>query len=289
MNRVAWIGLGVMGYPMAGFLSRNPDISLCAYNRTTAIAELWQNEYSSEIAEQPDRVASGAEFVFSCVGNDNDVRSVTIGENGAFNTMQPGGVFIDHSTTSATLAKELSEAAKERGLTFLDAPVTGGQKGAENGQLSIMVGGDEAALERARPLVECYAKAVKFMGPPGAGCQTKMVNQIAIAGIAQGLAEAINFAQKAGLNVEDVVSVISKGAAQSWQMDNSAVLMAKGEHDYGFAVDLMRKDLNICLDEAEKNGADLTITNLIETYFADLQQMGGGRWDITSLIARLKK
>ncbi len=288
MKKAAWIGLGVMGYSMASYLNKSSDIALKVFNRTQSKAEEWCIKNQGQSAPTPAKAAADAEFVFSCVGNDDDVREVTIGENGAFATMQEGGVFIDHSTTSATLAKELSADAKSRNLTFLDAPVTGGEQGAKNGTLSIMVGGETEAMERARALIEHYAKALKFMGPPGSGCETKMVNQIAIAGLVQALAEAINFAQRAGLNVEDVVSVISKGAAQSWQMENSALKMANGERDFGFAVDWMRKDLNICLEEAKRNGAKLPITGQIETYLSDLQQMQGGRWDITGLIARLQ-
>lgn len=287
MIKAAWIGLGVMGHPMAGYLSKFPEIEVTVYNRTTSKAENWLETYDGKIAQTPQQAAIDADYVFSCIGNDDDLREITSGPNGTFKTMKPGAIMIDHSTTSATVAREVSAAALAQNLHFLDSPVTGGQKGAVNGTLSIMVGGDRQACEKATPLIETYAKAVRHMGPSGSGQQTKMVNQIAIAGLVQALSEAINFAKKSNLNIDDVLAVISKGAAQSWQMENSGKTMAEGFFDFGFAVDLMRKDLNICLDEAKTNGAPLPITTQIEKYFEDLQQHEHGRSDITSLITRL--
>jgi len=288
MSKAAWLGLGVMGHPMAGYLSKFPTLELTVYNRTTSKAEGWQNEYGGSTVPTPIEAGKGSQFVFSCVGNDDDLREVTFGEHGAFHSMPKGSVFIDHSTTSATVAREISEKAAEMGLSFLDAPVTGGQKGAENGQLSIMVGGEASAYEQAKPLILSYSKAVKHMGPSGAGQQTKMVNQIAIAGVVQGLSEAINFAQSNDLNIPDVLSVISKGAAQSWQMENSGQHMADRFFDFGFAVDWMRKDLNICIDEARATDSPLPIATLVESYLGELHDAGRGRNDITSLITRLK-
>ncbi len=288
MSKAAWLGLGVMGRPMAGYLSKFSGLDLTVYNRTTSKAEGWQSEYGGSTAPTPIDAAKAAQFVFSCVGNDDDLRQVTFGDQGAFHSMPKGAVFIDHSTTSATVAREISEKASEMGLSFLDAPVTGGQKGAENGQLSIMVGGDASAYEQAKPLILSYSKAVKHMGPSGAGQQTKMVNQIAIAGVVQGLSEAINFAQSNDLNIPDVLSVISKGAAQSWQMENSGQHMADRFFDFGFAVDWMRKDLNICIDEARATDSPLPIATLVESYLGELHDAGRGRNDITSLVTRLK-
>lgn len=287
MTKAAWIGLGVMGSPLAGFLSKQPAINLTVYNRTTSKAEAWLERYQGESALSPKTAANSADFVFSCVGNDDDLREVTIGEHGAFQTMKPGAIFIDHSTTSATVAIELATAAKAASLSFLDAPVTGGQKGAEAGTLSIMIGGDQSAFDKAKQIITAYAKAITHMGASGKGQQTKMVNQIAISGLVQGLAEAINFAKAADLDIDDVLAVITKGAASSWQMQNSGKSMAEGEFDFGFAVDLMRKDLGICITEAHKNGAPLPVTTKVETYLKNIQTMGGGRWDITSLIKAL--
>lgn len=288
MTKATWLGLGVMGHPMAGYLSKFPGLDLTVYNRTASKAEGWQNEYGGSTALSPTEAGQEAEFVFSCVGNDDDLRQVTFGENGAFHSMPKGAVFVDHSTTSANVAREVSAKASEMGLHFLDAPVTGGQKGAENGQLSIMVGGDANAFQRAEPLISTYSKAVKHMGPSGAGQQTKMVNQIAIAGVVQGLSEAINFAQSNNLNIPDVLSVISKGAAQSWQMENSGQHMADRFFDFGFAVDWMRKDLNICIAEAKATNSPLPIATLVESYLGELSEKGRGRNDITSLITRLE-
>ncbi|GAA6211784.1 NAD(P)-dependent oxidoreductase [Hyphomicrobiales bacterium 4NK60-0047b] len=288
MTKASWLGLGVMGHPMAGYLSKFPDIDLTVYNRTTSKAEGWQNEYGGNTALTPLDAGKDAQFVFSCVGNDDDLRQVTFGDQGAFHSMPKGAVFIDHSTTSATVAREISTKASEMGLHFLDAPVTGGQKGAENGQLSIMVGGEPGAYEQAEPLILTYSKAVRHMGPSGAGQQTKMVNQIAIAGVVQGLSEAINFAQANNLNIPDVLSVISKGAAQSWQMENSGQHMADRFFDFGFAVDWMRKDLNICIEEAKATKSPLPVATLVESYLGELHENGRGRNDITSLVTRLK-
>lgn len=293
MTKAAWIGLGVMGAPMAGFLSQKPDVDLTVYNRTATKAETWLQKYQPNgntltSAPTPAEAASSCDFVFSCIGNDDDLREVTIGEHGAFNTMSEGTVFTDHSTTSATVAVEIAEKAAERGISFLDAPVTGGQKGAENGTLSIMVGGDKSALEKASPLIDTYSKAIRHIGKNGNGQKTKMVNQIAIAGVVQGLAEAVNFAKRADLDIDAVLAVITKGAAQSWQMENSGKSMYEGEFDFGFAIDLMKKDLGICIDEAERNGASLPFATQVENFFGDVQAMGGGRWDITSLIKRLE-
>lgn len=288
MTKATWLGLGVMGHPMAGYLSKYPGLDFTVYNRTTSKAEAWKEEYGGAIALTPVEASSDAEFVFSCVGNDDDLRQVTFGEKGAFHSMRQGGVFVDHSTTSAEVAREVSAKALEMGLFFLDAPVTGGQKGAENGQLSIMVGGDASAFKRAEPLISTYSKAVKHMGASGAGQQTKMVNQIAIAGIVQGLSEAINFAQSNNLNIPDVLSVITKGSAQSWQMENSGQHMADRFFDFGFAVDWMRKDLNICIAEAKATNSPLPVATLVESYLGELHEKGRGRNDITSLITRLE-
>lgn len=288
MTKAAWIGLGVMGTPMSGFLSQHPDINLTVYNRTTEKAATWCKTNEGIIARTPQEAATKAEFVFSCVGNDNDLREVTIGKYGAFNTMPEGAVFIDHSTTSASVAREISEHANQKGLFFLDAPITGGQKGAEAGTLSIMVGGNKSALERARPFIETYSSNIQHMGPSGNGQLTKMVNQIAITGLVQSLAEAIHFAKAADLDIEAVLNVTTQGAARSWQMENSGLSMAEGHFDFGFAVDWMRKDLGICLDEASRNGATLKVTSQVKSFFDEVSKNGHGRSDITSLITRLK-
>lgn len=287
MARVAFIGLGVMGYPMAGYIAKGGH-EVSVYNRTAAKAEAWAKEYEGTMASTPAGAAENCDFVFSCVGNDDDLRSVTIGENGAFQTIKEGAVFIDNTTASAAVARELSEEAASRRFDFLDAPVSGGQAGAENGVLTVMVGGDEAVFEKAKPIIDCYARMVGLMGPVGSGQLTKMVNQICIAGLVQGLSEGIHFAQNAGLDVEAVISVISKGAAQSWQMENRWETMNKGEYDHGFAVDWMRKDLSICLDEARTNGSNLPVTALADQFYSEIQKMGGNRWDTSSLLARLK-
>lgn len=286
MAKVAFIGLGVMGYPMAGHLAKGGH-DVTVYNRTTEKAERWASEHSGASAKTPAAAVEGADFVFCCVGNDDDLRSVTTGEGGAFETLKQGAIFIDNTTASAEVARELAEAAKAKGADFIDAPVSGGQAGAENGVLSVMCGGDQAVFEKAKPVIECYAKMVGLMGPIGSGQLTKMVNQICIAGLVQGLSEGIHFAQNAGLDVEAVIGVISKGAAGSWQMENRHKTMNDGHYDHGFAVDWMRKDLAICLQEAELNGSSLPGTALIDQYYGDVQRMGGQRWDTSSLLARL--
>jgi 3-hydroxyisobutyrate dehydrogenase-like beta-hydroxyacid dehydrogenase len=289
MAKVAFIGLGVMGYPMAGHLSKRGSHDVTVFNRTTAKAEKWAAEHGGKFAPTPRDAAEGADFVFTCVGNDDDLRSVTTGSNGAFDGMKKGAVYIDNTTASAIVARELYEAAKTRGIASLDAPVSGGQAGAENGQLTVMVGGDADAFERARPIINCYSKMVGHMGPAGCGQLTKMVNQLCIAGVVQGLAEGIHFAKKAGLDVEQVIGVISKGAAQSWQMENRYKTMTAGKFDFGFAVDWMRKDLAITLQEARKIGAKLPVGALVDQFYAEVQAMGGRRWDTSSLIARLER
>lgn len=288
MAKVAFIGLGVMGYPMAGHLARaGHDVTV--YNRTSAKAKKWAKQFKGKSAATPAGAAKSADFVFCCVGNDDDLRSVTIGKNGAFGAMHKGAIFIDNTTASAEVARELAKQARKGGFGFLDAPVSGGQAGAENGALTVMVGGAKTTFNKAKPIMEAYSKMVGLMGPVGAGQLTKMVNQICIAGLVQGLSEGIHFAQKAGLDVEAVVEVISKGAAGSWQMENRHKTMNDGKYDHGFAVDWMRKDLAICLAEAQNNGAGLPGTALIDQYYGDVQKMGGNRWDTSSLLARLNK
>jgi 3-hydroxyisobutyrate dehydrogenase len=284
--KVAFIGLGVMGFPMAGHLA-SAGHEVTVYNRTSAKVDSWLETYSGTRADTPAAAASGAELVFSCVGNDDDVRSVTVGEQGAFAALAKGAVFIDHTTASASLARELAQAAEQGGFTFLDAPVSGGQAGAENGQLTIMVGGDAAAFERAKPVMDSYGRAVTLMGPVGNGQLTKMVNQICIAGLVQGLSEGLNFAVRAGLDAKLVLEVISKGAAQSWQMENRGHTMVDDQFEFGFAVDWMRKDLSICLGEARDSGARLPVTALVDQFYATVQERGGGRWDTSSLIRLL--
>jgi 3-hydroxyisobutyrate dehydrogenase-like beta-hydroxyacid dehydrogenase len=286
--KTAFIGLGVMGYPMAGYLARaGHDVTV--YNRTTAKATQWISEYGGKAASTPAEAAAGADFVFCCVGNDDDLRSVTSAENGAFESMQPGSVFVDHTTTSAEVARELHGKAAKLGFAFVDAPVSGGQAGAENGQLTVMIGGDEAAVERAAPLIDCYARMQSRLGAPGSGQLAKMVNQICIAGLVQGLSEALHFAGRAGLDARAVVDVIAKGAAQSWQMDNRASTMIEGQFDFGFAVDWMRKDLGYVLSEARNNGAHLPVTALVDQFYSEVQARGGNRWDTSSLITLLDK
>ena len=289
MAKVSFIGLGVMGYPMAGHLAKRGGHQLTVFNRTTAKAEKWTADYGGRFAPTPKAAAEGADFVFTCVGNDNDLRSVTLGPAGAFAGMKPGAIYIDNTTASATLARELYQAAKERGFGSLDAPVSGGQAGAENGQLTVMVGGDQDIFNTAKPIINCYAKMVGLMGSAGTGQLTKMVNQICLAGVVQGLAEGIHFAKKAGLDVERVIDVISKGAAQSWQMENRYKTMTSGKFDFGFAVDWMRKDLGMILDEGRKNGSKLPVIALIDQFYAEVQSMGGRRWDTSSLIAPLDR
>ncbi|MFZ5961048.1 NAD(P)-dependent oxidoreductase [Pseudomonas knackmussii] len=287
MAKVAFIGLGVMGYPMAGHLqAKGHDV--CVYNRTPARAQRWVAEHGGSSAPTPREAAAGAEFVMCCVGNDDDLRSVTLGVDGAFAGMNPGSVFVDHTTASAQVARELAVQAAERELGFLDAPVSGGQAGAENGVLTVMVGGEQAFYDRAEPVIAAYARMVRLMGHSGAGQLTKMVNQICIGGLLQGLSEALHFAQCAGLDGHAAVDVISKGAAQSWQMENRHQSMLEGRFDFGFAVDWMRKDFGIVLDEARHNGAQLPVTALVDQFYAEVQAAGGGRWDTSSLITRLK-
>ena len=288
MAKVAWIGLGVMGFPMAGHLLAKGGHDVTVYNRNGAKAEAWVSQFGGRSAPTPAAAALAAEYVFCCVGNDDDLRAVTSGPDGAFRGMGAGAVFVDHTTASAQAARELNAVAAERGIAFLDAPVSGGQSGAENGVLTVMVGGEEEPFARAKPLIEVYARAVNRIGGSGAGQLTKMVNQIAIAGLLQGLSEAIAFAEAAGLDLDIVMQTISKGAAQSWQMDNRWRSMHEGKFDFGFAVDWMRKDLGMCLEEAQRNGAKLPVTTLVDTYYGEVQRMGGGRWDTSSLIALLK-
>ena len=287
--KVAWIGLGVMGYPMAGHIRRKGGHDLTVYNRNGAKAEAWAKEYGGATAPTPAEAAKDADFVFCCVGNDNDLREVTLGAQGAFNTVRKGAVFIDNTTASANIARELHAAAKSKGFDFLDAPVSGGQAGAQNGALTVMVGGDQAAFDRAQPVIAQYARMVTLIGPAGAGQLTKMVNQICIAGLVQALSEGIHFAQKSGLDLQKVMDTISKGAAQSWQMENRWKTMSEGKFEFGFAVDWMRKDLAICQDEAKGNGASLPVTTVVDGFYAVIQQMGGKRWDTSSLIARLNR
>ncbi|MGN6551112.1 MAG: NAD(P)-dependent oxidoreductase [Pararhizobium sp.] len=289
MATVAFIGLGVMGYPMAGHLKTKGGHDLRVYNRTASKAENWVKRFGGHAAATPAEAADGADFVFSCVGNDNDLRSVTLGEDGAFSGLKPGAIFIDNTTASAAIARELDAAAREKGCGFLDAPVSGGQAGAENGVLTVMVGGEQATFEKARPVIEAYARMIGLMGPAGAGQLTKMVNQICIAGLVQGLSEGIHFGKKAGLDIEKVISVISKGAAGSWQMENRWKTMDAGEYDHGFAVDWMRKDLSIVVDEARRNGAQVPVAALVDQFYAEIQAMGGRRWDTSSLLARLER
>ncbi len=287
MAKVAFIGLGIMGYPMARHL-KDKGHNVTVYNRTTARAQKWVAENGGALAKTPRAAAEGQDFVFCCVGNDADLRSVTLFEEGAFKGMAPGAVFVDHTTASALVARELHADAEKGGFGFIDAPVSGGQAGAENVTLTIMCGGDSEDYSRIAPVIAAYARAQRLMGPSGSGQLTKMVNQICIAGLVQALAEGLHFARRAGLDVEAVVDVISKGAAQSWQMDNRHKTMLAGKFDFGFAVDWMRKDLAICLDEARRNGASLPVAALIDQFYADVQKMGGSRWDTSSLIARLE-
>jgi 3-hydroxyisobutyrate dehydrogenase/2-hydroxy-3-oxopropionate reductase len=287
--RVAFIGLGVMGYAMAGHLAKAGH-QVTVFNRTTTKALAWVAEFGGQHATSPHDAAVDADFVFSCVGNDQDLRHIALGgkDGGALSAMKPGAVLIDHTTTSATVAREISAAAHERGLFFIDAPVSGGNVGATSGTLTVMCGGDEAAFLRAMPVMKAFAKAVTRLGDSGAGQLAKMVNQVAIAGLVQGLAEAIAFGQKAGLDINAVLAVIGQGAAQSWQMDKRGPTMVNDQFDFGFAVDWMRKDLGLVLDEAKRNGARVPVTALVDQFYADVQQMGGKRWDTSSLIKRLK-
>lgn len=285
--RSAFLGLGVMGFPMAGHLVRAGH-AVTAYNRSAAKAAAWVAEFGGASAPTPAQAARDADIVFCCVGNDDDLRAVTLGPDGAFAGMKPGAIFVDHTTASADVARELSAAAGELGLRFIDAPVSGGQAGAQNGMLTVMCGGDAGAFDTVRPVAMAFARAFTRLGESGAGQLAKMVNQIAIAGLVQGLAEAIAFGQKAGLDMNQVLEVIGKGAAQSWQMDNRGTTMVADQFDFGFAVDWMRKDLGLVLDEARRNGARLPVTALVDQFYADVQEMGGKRWDTSSLIRRLK-
>jgi len=288
MSNIAFIGLGVMGYPMAGYISKaGHDVTV--YNRTSAKADKWVAEFKGTKADTPAKAANGADFVFTCVGNDDDLKEVTIGKDGIYTTIKKGSIYIDNTTASADIARKLAKSAEAHGFRFLDAPVSGGQAGAENGALTVMVGGSKIAFERAKPIIDCYSKKVKLLGPSGNGQLAKMVNQICIAGLVQGLSEAINFGKKAGLNMEDVIEVISKGAAQSWQMENRYKTMIDDKFEFGFAVDWMRKDLKIAMDEAKNNGSLLPITEIVDKYYSEVQEMGGNRWDTSSLIRRLSK
>ena len=285
---VAFIGLGVMGYPMAGYISKAGH-NVTVYNRTTTKADKWLTEYKGKLAKTPADAAKDAEYIFTCVGNDNDLREVTFGDNGAFKTIKKGAIYIDNTTASATIAREIYEYGKKNGFGALDAPVSGGQAGAENGALTVMIGGDQADFEKAKDKIDCYSKKMKLLGKAGNGQLAKMVNQICIGGLVQALSEGINFGLKAGLNMEDVIEVISKGAAQSWQMENRYKTMIDDKFEFGFAVDWMRKDLKIALEEAKKNNSLLPITEIVDQYYGDVQKLGGNRWDTSSLIRRLRK
>ncbi len=285
---VAFIGLGVMGFPMAGYISKAGH-NVTVFNRTKSKAEKWISEYNGKMAETPAEAAKDAEYIFTCVGNDNDLREVTFGDNGAFKTINKGSIYIDNTTASATIAREIYEYAKKNGFGSLDAPVSGGQAGAENGALTVMIGGDQEDFEKAKDKIDCYSKKMKLLGSAGSGQLAKMVNQICIAGLVQGLSEGINFGMKAGLNMEDVIEVISKGAAQSWQMENRYKTMIEDKFDFGFAVDWMRKDLKIAMDEAKNNGSLLPVTELVDKFYGEVQGMSGNRWDTSSLIRRFRK
>jgi 3-hydroxyisobutyrate dehydrogenase len=289
MAKVAFLGLGVMGYPMAGHLKSKGGHDVTVYNRTTPKADKWVAQHGGKYAASPREAVEGQDFVMMCVGNDADVREVALGANGAFSGMKKGAVFVDHTTASAEIARELYAEAKRRGFDFVDAPVSGGQAGAENGVLTVMCGGDVEPFARAEKVIAAYARMCKLLGPSGSGQLAKMVNQICIAGLVQGLAEGIHFAKRAGLNVEALIETISKGAAQSWQMENRYKTMTAGKFDFGFAVDWMRKDLSICLAEARRNGANLPVTALVDQFYSEVQKMGGRRWDTSSLIARLER
>jgi len=288
MAKVAFLGLGVMGYPMAGHLKKKGH-EVTVYNRTLAKAEAWAKEFSGASATTPAAAAADQEIVFACVGNDDDLRAITTGPEGAFSTMAAKAIFVDHTTASAEVARELDAIAKDKGVSFIDAPVSGGEAGAQNGVLTVMCGGEPTAFATAEPVIASYAKACRLMGPSGSGQLTKMVNQICIAGLVEALAEGLHFATKAGLDTDAVIDVISKGAAQSWQMENRHKTMTAGKFDFGFAVNWMRKDLGIVLAEARRNGANLPVSSLVDQFYSEIQNMGGGRWDTSSLIARLNK
>ncbi len=289
MSKVAWIGLGVMGFPMAGHLKTRGSHDVVVFNRTRAKADAFLTRFGGRLTATPADAAEGADFVFTCVGNDDDLRAVTLGRNGAFEALGSGAIFIDHTTASARIARELHAAAKQRGASALDAPVSGGQSGAENGTLTVMAGGDDAPFATAKPVIEAYARTVNLIGAAGSGQLTKMVNQLCIGGLIEGLAEALHFAKRAGLDVEKVIDTISKGAAQSWQMENRWKTMVEGKFDFGFAVNWVRKDFAICFEEARLNGASLPVTALVDEFYAEIQEMGGRRWDTSSLIARLER
>ena len=289
MAKVAFLGLGVMGYPMAGHLKAKGGHEVTVYNRTFAKAEKWVAQHGGKAAKTPKEAATGQDFVMCCVGNDNDLREVTLGADGGFAGMGKGTIFVDHTTASAEIARELYAAATKGGFGFIDGPVSGGQAGAETGVLTVMCGGDAAVFDKAKPVIDSYARACNLMGAPGSGQLAKMVNQICIAGLVQGLSEGLHFAQKAGLDIEKLIATISKGAAQSWQMENRYKTMVAGKFDHGFAVDWMRKDLSICLGEARKNGANLPVTALVDQFYAQVQSMGGKRWDTSALMALLDR
>jgi 3-hydroxyisobutyrate dehydrogenase-like beta-hydroxyacid dehydrogenase len=288
-QKLAFIGLGVMGFPMAGHLVTRGGYSVTVYNRTRAKADAWVDKFGGVAATTPAQAAQGADIVFCCVGDDPDLEQITLGAHGAFSTMRKGSIFVDHTTASADIARKLAGVAREKGFDFLDAPVSGGQAGAEGGSLTVMVGGNAAAFEHAKPVIGHFAKAVTLLGPSGSGQLCKMVNQICIAGLLQGLSEGIDFGQRAGLDMKQVLDVIAKGAAQSWQMENRGKTMVDDKFDFGFAVDWMRKDLRICAEEARRNGAMLTETRQIATYYDEISKVGGGRWDTSSLIRRLRQ
>jgi 3-hydroxyisobutyrate dehydrogenase len=289
MAKVAFLGLGVMGYPMAGHLKNKGGHEVTVYNRTAAKAEQWAKQHGGKTAPTPKAAAQGQDFVMCCVGNDNDLREVTLGKDGAFQAMGKGAIFVDHTTASAEIARELYAAATKGGFGFVDGPVSGGQAGAENGVLTVMCGGDDAVFAKAKPVIDAYARACNLLGAPGSGQLAKMVNQICIAGLVQGLSEGLHFAKQAGLDIEKLIATISKGAAQSWQMENRYKTMVAGKFDHGFAVDWMRKDLGICLGEARKNGANLPVTALVDQFYSEVQKMGGKRWDTSALLARLER
>ena len=286
--KVSFIGLGVMGYPMAGYISKAGH-NVTVYNRTKTKAEKWAAQFKGKVANTPAEAAQDSEYIFTCIGNDNDLREVTLGKDGLYNSAKKGSVYVDNTTASANIARELYKEAKNKSFNFLDAPISGGQAGAEGGILTVMVGGDEAPFKKVEHVIDCYSQKVKLLGGPGSGQLTKMMNQMCIAGAVQGLAEALNFGINAGLNIDDVIETISKGAAQSWQMENRSKTMVVDKFDYGFAVDWMRKDLKIAMEEAKRNGSPVPITTLIDSYYAEIQKMGGNRWDSSSLIALLKK
>ena len=288
MSKVSFIGLGVMGYPMAGHISKAGH-NVTVYNRTSSKAEKWTSEFEGNSAETPDEAAKDSDFIFTCVGNDNDLREVTLGEKGIYKNINQGAVHIDNTTSSASIARELNSYAENNDFGFLDAPVSGGQAGAENGELTVMIGGDQGNFDKAKDVIDCFSKKMKLLGDSGSGQLAKMVNQICVAGVVQGISEGINFGMNAGLNMNEVIEVISKGAAQSWQMENRHKTMINDEFNFGFAVDWMRKDLNIALEEAKNNNSDLPLTKLIDQFYGEIQNMDGGRWDTSSLIKRLRK